>query len=66
MIIRFGERKLVREEVYFIEGKWLKFVETRKDLKIVVDSGLSFHGHVGSVFGKVGGIMGGLLRSTIC
>ena len=66
VIIRFGERKLVREEVYFIEGKRLKFVETHKDLGIVVDSGLRFHGHVGSVVGKVGGIMGDLLRSTIC
>ena len=66
VIIRFGELKLVREEVYFIEGKRLAFVGTHKDLGIVVNSGLRLHGHVNSVVGKVGEIMGDLLRSTIC
>ena len=62
VVIRFGERKLVREEIYFIAGKRLKFVKT---LWIVVNSGLRFHGHVDSVVGKLGGIMGDLLRSII-
>ena len=66
VVIRFRERKLVRKEVNFIEGKRLKFVETHKDLGIVVDSGLRFHSHVDLVVGKVGRIMGDLLRSTIC
>ena len=45
VIIRFGEQKLVREEVYFIEGKRFVSVGTHKDLGIVIDLGLRFHGH---------------------
>ena len=58
VIIRFVEQKLVREEVYFIEGKRFVFVGTHKDLGIVIDLGLRFHVHVNSL---VRGIMGDLL-----
>ena len=46
VIIRFGEQKLVREEFYLMEGKRLKFVETHKNLGIVINSGLRLHRHV--------------------
>ena len=69
VIIRFGQG--TRSQVddsnsYWIEGKRLQFVSKHRDLGIVVDSSLKFHNHVGQVVGKVGCMMGDLLRSTIC
>ena len=37
-----------------------------RDLCVLVDTKLKFHKHVRSVVGKAGGMIGNLLRSTIC
>ena len=41
-------------------------VDHYRVLGVVVDAKLKFHQHVRSVVGKAGGMMGNLLRSTIC
>ena len=51
---------------YSIDGKLLKFVTSRKDLGVLVDSKLCFQDHICSVVRKVEDLASELLRSTIC
>jgi len=66
--MRFGKRNVdsVSSVGYFVEGKALRFVSSYRDLGVVIDSSLRFHAHVNVVVGRVGGLMGDLLRSTVC
>ena len=37
-----------------------------RDLGVIVDSGLRFHQHIGTICGRASAMMGELLRSTVC
>ena len=50
----------------FSRGVALGFVDSCRDLGVVVDSKLKFHKHVDAVVGKAAGMMSNLLRSTVC
>ena len=49
-----------------LAGTELCRVDHYRVLGVVVDAKLKFHHHVRSLVGKAGGMMGNLLRSTIC
>ena len=51
---------------YYLSGIPLKFVQSHRDLGVVVDVKLKFHHHVREVVGKASGLANNLLRSTIC
>jgi hypothetical protein len=51
---------------YYLSGTPLEFVQSHRDLGVVVDVGLKFHHHVREVVGKASGLANNLLRSTIC
>jgi hypothetical protein len=51
---------------YFLNGIPLKFVQSHRDLGVVVDVKLKFHHHVREVVGKASGLASSLLRSTVC
>ena len=42
------------------------FVDSYKDLGLVIDSGLKFHAHVKVVVGKAGAMIYNLPRRTVC
>ena len=66
--IRFGKTRNdnLQNVRYLIDGREIDWVSSCRDLGVVVDSSLRFHAHVDSVVGKAGGLVGELLRSTIC
>ena len=66
--MRFGKGTQRTEEStrYYIEDHLLQFVESYKDLGVIVDSSLRFHQHIRLLTAKAGGLMGELLRSTVC
>ena len=66
--MRFGRKNVdtVSTVEYVIDGQGLEFVSSYRDLGVVVDCSLRFHVHVNIVVGKAGGLMGDLLRSTVC
>ena len=64
--MRFGKRVTSSDVRYKINGVELKFVPHHRDLGVIIDVKLKFHDHVTTVVGRVGGLMGNLLRSTVC
>ena len=66
--MRFGRvrRENLNATKYYVGGRELEFVDSYRDLGVVVDSSLKFHAHVNSVVGKAGAMMGELLRATVC
>ena len=66
--MRFGRAEIPTDEPisYYIEDQELQFVDSYRDLGVVVDSSLRFHQHIKVVAAKAGGLMGELLRSTVC
>ena len=66
MIMRFGRGSGNASRRYFLNGKELQVVQSYKDLGVVVDVGLKFHEHVRGVVCRASGLMGDLLRSTVC
>ena len=65
-VMRFGDRRGHSEVQYSISGQALCFVNSVKDLGVLVDSSLRFHGHIREVARKAGGLMSSLLRATVC
>ena len=66
-MMRFGGHiSGVVDESYDIFGSRLEFVNSYRDLGIVVDSSLKFHAHIDLIAGRVGSMMSNLLRSTVC
>ena len=66
-VIRFGARGLEGARVSYRLESWdLPFVESHRDLGIVVDAGLKFHLHVGRVVRKASGLVNQLLSGTVC
>ena len=51
---------------YTLNGSQLNTVSSHKDLGVVIDRDLKFHGHVHNVAQKAGGLALNLLRSTVC
>ena len=51
---------------YYLNGVELELVKTHRDLGVIVDNTLKFHGHVNSVVGKAAGLANQLLRATVC
>ena len=50
---------------YNTDGKFLEFVSVHRDLCVLVDFKLKFHGHVTEVVQTAGGFASELLRSTV-
>ena len=61
--MRFGAHCTIDNVVfnYNIDGRFLEFVSSHKDLGVLVDSRLWFHEHVRSVVQKAGELAGVLL-----
>ena len=51
---------------YTVNGTVLNIVTSQRDLGVLVDSTLRFHGHIASIVSKAGGLSINLLRSTLC
>ena len=51
---------------YSIYDTNLLFVDSYKDLGIMIDSGLKFYAHINAVISKFGAMNNNLLRSTVC
>ena len=51
---------------YRLSGEELSFVDSHKDLGVIVDVGLKFHLHVGRVVRKTNGLLNQLLSGTVC
>ena len=67
VVMRFGVRGIERDRLcYNLRGQSLSFVESHKDLGIVVDVGLRFHLHVSRVVRKANGLLNQLLSGTVC
>ena len=66
VVMRFGEKSQSSNEPYLIGGVNLRYVDSYKDLGIMIDSGLKFHAHINTVVGKTGAMINNLLSSTIC
>ena len=66
--MRFGESGVVGSDSspYLLNGHRLLFVESYRDLGIIVDKKLKFHSHVLNTVQKCIGLSNQLLRSTIC
>ena len=66
--MRFGRGVHSNEDLtcYYIEDHQLQYVDSYKDLGVIVDTSLRFHQHIRVLTGKAGGLMGELLRSTVC
>ena len=66
--MRFGRGASLVDQPseYFIEDQALQYVQSYKDLGIIIDSSLRFHHHIRKLAAKAGGVMGDLLRSTVC
>ena len=68
VVMRFGE-KVVGNGAgsgYFLGLTELLLVHSHRDLGVLVDPSLRFHGHVDSLVRKASGLANNLLRSTIC
>ena len=65
--MRFGRRNGRSSEANFsIDGQELQVVGHARDLGVIVDDKLRFHHQVRNIAGKAGGLIGDLLRSTVC
>ena len=53
-------------ESYCVRGMSLPFVDSCKDLGILVDTELKLHGHLLSIVGKSSGMSVNLQNSTLC
>ena len=51
---------------YHINNVKLDFVDSYKDLGVIIDTSLKFHDHIRTVVGRMGGLLNDLLRSTVC
>ena len=51
---------------YFLGNSELVLVGSHRDLGVTVDCSLKFHCHVSSVVNRAGGLVGQLLRGTVC
>ena len=51
---------------YRLDDSPVNFVDSCRDLGVVVDSQLRFHQHIGQVVAKAGGVSMNLLKSTAC
>ena len=66
-VMRFGVRGVEDDRIcYRLEGQDLEYVESHRDLGVVVDAGLKFHLHVGRVVRKASGLVNQLLSGTVC
>ena len=65
-VMRFGTQQTEELAQYYIQDQLLQYVESYKDLGVIVDSSLRFHQHIRALSAKAGGLMGELLRSTVC
>ena len=54
------------DDKYCVDGRELDFVQSYRDLGVVIDPSLKFHLHINCVVGKAGSLMGELLRGTVC
>ena len=67
MALRFGRRDFGDAlSSYQIDGQNILMKNHTKDLGVVIDEKLKFHQHVRTIVGRAGGLMGDLLRSTVC
>ena len=67
VVMRFHRRGVCSiPPQYSMNQSQLKTVSSHKDLGVVVDSDLKFHGHIRDVTHKAGGLAQNLLRSTVC
>ena len=60
-----GWRELGLGHKYCLGNAELEFVESQRDLGVVVDSSLKFHSQVRNVVHKASGLSSNLLRSTV-
>ena len=51
---------------YQLGGSQLRFLDSHRDLGVLVDSSLRFHIHVRDVVRRAAGLSSSLLRSTVC
>ena len=51
---------------YYLNGVRIELVRSFKDLGVLVDDDLKFHGHIRRAVQKAGGMASGLLKSTVC
>ena len=66
-VMCFGSgRALDSSAVYWMGGVALKYVESSRDLGVIMDNKLRFHSHVNLIVGKAGGLMNALFRTTVC
>ena len=63
--MRFG-KKAEQSAEYRINNVKLDFVNSYKDLGVIIDTSLKFHDHIRTVVGRMGGLLNDLLRSTVC
>jgi len=61
----FDWSQLGDSAVYSIDGIPLEFVQSHKDLGVLVDTGLRFHLHIRAVVGQASGLANNMLRSTV-
>ena len=65
--IRFGSRTVDGLAAnYGVDDQQIEFVGHARDLGVIIDDKLRFHQHVRTIVGKASGLMGDLLRSTVC
>ena len=64
--MRFGRRSGRSDVKFSIDGQELQVVEHARELGVIVDDKLRFHQQVRNIAGKAGGLIGDLLRSTVC
>ena len=72
-VMRFARKKssikildITQFQSYYVRGMDLPFVYSRKDLAILLDTELQFHGHIRSLIGKSSEMLVNLLNSTLC
>ena len=66
VIMMFGEKSVTDQVACSIYGTNLLFVDLYMDLRIKIDSGLSFHAHINVVIYKAGAFINNPLRSKVC
>ena len=64
VLMKFGPAEVSRS--FYIGSNCLEYVNSYKDLGVIIDPSLRFHIHVRTVAAKAGGMVGELLRSTVC
>ena len=52
--------------LYLLNGSRIQLVDSFKDLGVLVDNKLKFHGHIRKIAHKAGGVSMSLLKSTVC